>query len=169
MALVALTNDRWGFRSNCFVCEPANPTGLRIPFFHDDAAGLVRADFTLGEEFSGAPTYVHGGVSLAVLDEAMAWATIAIAGKFAVTRSTTTEFLRPVRVGVAYRVEASVAGSGDGELRTEARILDGKDRVCAQADATFVPLDAAQAAAAVGTTVGGPDSAFVADHPSIAR
>ena len=99
MALVALTNDRWGFRSKCFVCEPANPTGLRIPFFHDDAGGLVRADFTL----------------------------------------------------------------------TEARILDGKDRVCAQADATFVPLDAAQAAAAVGTTVGGPDSAFVVDHPSIAR
>ena len=74
MALVRLRNDAWQFRSNCFVCEPSNTAGLAIPFFHDDEAGTVVADFTLDERFSGAPHYVHGGVALAVLDEAMAWA-----------------------------------------------------------------------------------------------
>lgn len=39
----ALTNERWGFESNCFVCEPRNDTGLRIPFFHDAASGTVTA------------------------------------------------------------------------------------------------------------------------------
>jgi len=32
MPLLSLTNDRWGFASNCFACEPTNEAGLRIPF-----------------------------------------------------------------------------------------------------------------------------------------
>ncbi len=74
-----LENARWGFESNCFVCEPRNDAGLRIPFFHDEASATVTATFTLDDRFSGAPSYLHGGVLLAVLDEAMAWATIALA------------------------------------------------------------------------------------------
>ena len=38
-----LENARWGFESNCFVCEPRNAAGLRIPFEHDDEAGVVLA------------------------------------------------------------------------------------------------------------------------------
>jgi hypothetical protein len=30
-----LLNSRWGFESNCFVCEERDDSGLRIPFFHD--------------------------------------------------------------------------------------------------------------------------------------
>ncbi len=71
-----LHNEDWGFDSNCFVCEPRNDGGLQIPFHHDLERDLVAATFTLGDRFSGAPSYVHGGVTLAVLDEAVAWATI---------------------------------------------------------------------------------------------
>ena len=99
MALTRLHNEDWGFASNCFVCEPRNDGGLRIPFHHDSDRDVVVASFTLDDTFSGAPSYVHGGVSLAVLDEAQAWATIAVAGRFAVTTETTTRFLRPVLVG----------------------------------------------------------------------
>jgi acyl-coenzyme A thioesterase PaaI-like protein len=77
VTVIAIHNEDWGFESNCFVCEPKNGHGLRIPFFHDTDTDVVFADFELGRDFSGAPSLVHGGLLLAVLDEAMAWACIA--------------------------------------------------------------------------------------------
>lgn len=153
MALHALTNDRWGFASKCFVCEPTNLGGLQIPFFHDDERHVVVATFTLDETFSGAPTLVHGGVALAVLDEAMAWATIAIAERFAVTRTTTTTFDRPVRVGREHRVEASIVRRDGDDLHTLAVIVDAKGRVCARATAEFHALNFEQASTVAGATL----------------
>jgi len=145
-----LTNDRWGLASNCFVCEPGNESGLRIPFAHDEEADEVVAGFTLDDRFSGAPSYVHGGVLLAVLDEAMAWATIAVANRWAVTGETTTRFEQPVLVGRPYRVRARIdAAQGDARLLTSAEILDD-DTVCATARATFVVLGETQLAEAAG-------------------
>jgi hypothetical protein len=43
--MIRLHNDDWGFDTNCFVCEPSNPAGLQIPFFHDTDRGLVLAEF----------------------------------------------------------------------------------------------------------------------------
>ena len=67
-----LTNDIWDYESNCFVCEQSNEGGLRIPFQLDDDGDTVSASFRLGTTYSGAPALVHGGVSLALLDEAQA-------------------------------------------------------------------------------------------------
>ena len=156
-----LDNSQWGFESNCFVCERRNERGLRIPFAHDEESDSVVAEFTLDDAFSGAPSYVHGGVVLAVLDEAMAWATIAVAHRFAVTRDTTTHFERPVRVGRTYRVEAQVVGTADDLLSTEATVRDGSDRVCATARASFVPLGEAQAVRAVGSPLSGDDRTYL--------
>ena len=44
---VRLHNDDWGYESNCFVCEVRNDGGLRIPFFHDQDAETVVAEFEL--------------------------------------------------------------------------------------------------------------------------
>ena len=151
MAVTRLSNERWGFESNCFVCEPRNDTGLRIPFFHDDDTDVVTAELELTDAFSGAPRYVHGGIILAVLDEAMAWATIAIAGSFAVTKTTTTTFTHPVKIGRRYRVEARVTGRETSEITTEGTVLDEKGRLCASAHATFAHLTEAQAVDAVGS------------------
>ena len=147
----ALTNERWGFRSNCFVCEPTNGAGLRIPFFHDEATATVVADLQLDDRFSGAPTYVHGGVLLAVLDEAMAWAGIAIGGSWAVTGETTTRFERPVLVGESHRVTARIDSEERGtKLFAEADITDAEGARCATATATLVVLGEAQLAEAAG-------------------
>jgi acyl-coenzyme A thioesterase PaaI-like protein len=149
-----LTNAGWGFDSMCFVCEDANERGLRIPFFSDDEAGTVTADFTLTEVFSGAPTLVHGGVLMAVCDEAMCWATIALAGTWALTAGNSHRFLRPVRLGRPYRVEARVTGRDEGGIRTEATIRSASTgKVAVEADAVFSPLGPAQAAGAIGTDV----------------
>jgi uncharacterized protein (TIGR00369 family) len=155
VALRRLTNEGWGFTSNCFVCEPRNASGLRIPFSVDDEAEAVVAEFRLGPEFSGAPTYVHGGVVLAVLDEAQAWATIAIGGRFAVTTETTTRFLRPARVDRDYRVEARLSASDGQTLSTAATVTDDRGRPCAESTATFRALSAATAVDAIGTDISG--------------
>jgi uncharacterized protein (TIGR00369 family) len=162
MAVRRLHNSEWGFDSNCFVCEPLNQAGLRIPFDHDEARGCVVAEFTLDDAFSGAPKFVHGGIVLAILDEAMAWATIAVGGKFAVTKETTTTFDHPVHVGRAYRVEAFLGETTDATMATRAHVLDRKDRRCAEARATFVVLSAATARAAIGD-IAGENSSFLRD------
>jgi acyl-coenzyme A thioesterase PaaI-like protein len=152
MTVIRLHNEDWGFETNCFVCEPCNDQGLRIPFFHDTERDVVFAEFELGNGFSGAPTLVHGGVTLAVLDEAMAWACIAIGKRWAVTSETGTRFHRAVYVGKRYRVEAEVIGHDDptsdattGTMHCTAQVLDRHDQVRAEAAATFTTLGAAEA------------------------
>ncbi len=152
----ALTNEQWGFESNCFVCEPRNDAGLRIPFFHDKASETVTASFTLDGRFSGAPSYLHGGVLLAVIDEAMAWAAIAVAHRWAVTGETSTRFEHPVRVDRTYTVTARITertAADASTLTATAEVTDVKGRRCAQSSATFVVLGEAQAAEAAGVDV----------------
>lgn len=161
MTLTRLHNEDWGFDSNCFVCEPRNAGGLRIPFDHDTERDVVVATFTLDDTFSGAPSYVHGGVSLAVLDEAQAWATIAVGGRFAVTTETTTRFGRPVLVGRTYEVEARVTAQDDATLATAARITDHRGKVCAETTATFAVLGPAQAARATGADEASLDASYL--------
>jgi acyl-coenzyme A thioesterase PaaI-like protein len=163
MARHRLLNENWGFDSNCFVCERRNEGGLRIPFAHDDEAGMVVAEFTLDTTYSGAPTFVHGGLTLAILDEAQSWATIAVGGKFAVTAETTSRFLLPVRVGRAYRVEARIADQGPEKIRTTAAVYDYKDRVCVESEATFIVLTDAQAVDAIGTELSDAETSYLRD------
>jgi uncharacterized protein (TIGR00369 family) len=150
VALIALHNDDFGYETNCFVCEQRNEQGLRIPFFHDTERNLVTAEFSLSDTFSGAPTLVHGGVSLALLDEAMAWACIAIGRQWAVTSETTTRFDRAVYVDKPHRVEAEIVEQTDIEIVTTGRIVDLKGRVRAESRATFTVLGEAQLRRAAG-------------------
>jgi acyl-coenzyme A thioesterase PaaI-like protein len=163
VALIRLSNDSWGFATNCFVCEPENEFGLRIPFFHDNERDAVVADFTLDNRFSGAPTWGHGGISLAVCDEAMAWAVIAIHEKWAVTRSSSAEFTRPVLIGAAYRCEAVVDRVDDTLVETSASIFDvGSERLCVSAKATMSIVTALQAPA-MGLDLTGPRERYLRD------
>lgn len=155
-----LDNDAWGFASHCFVCAPGNERGLRISFEHDDEAGAVTASFRLGEEYSGAPRYVHGGVLLAVLDEAMAWASIAVAGRFAVTQSSAATFHRGVRLGDPYTVEATVVDAGDEAVTARSSIADARGHRCVEAHARLVVMSRRLARAAIGE-VSGDDARYL--------
>lgn len=162
MTITRLTNEQWGFTSNCFVCEPKNDQGLQVPFFHDDERDVVTATFTLTDAFSGAPSYLHGGVSLAVLDEVQAWATIAVAGKFAVTTKTAAEFRKPVRVGKEYTLEGSVSSVDGDTISTVGRILDHRGDERVRSESTFFVLSPAIAADAIGE-VTGDDRSYLGD------
>lgn len=145
MTAIPLTNERWGFSSNCFVCEPTNAVGLRQTFFHDTETATVVAELHLGSDHSGAPSYVHGGVQLALLDEAMAWAAIAITEQFAVTASFSSTFHHPLKIDRHYRLEATIDSHTATTLVASAVILDDQRRVRTSAQATLVVLSAAQA------------------------
>src|SRR5205823_2654337 len=129
-------------------------------FSYDDETRVVHAEFSFGPEYSGSPRYVHGGVVLAVLDEAMAWAAIASAGRFAVVRETTTTFEHGVLVGEPYRVEAEVETAGSIRLEASARVVDGAGRRCARARARLVVLSSEAARAAIGD-VSGDDTRYL--------
>lgn len=149
-----LESSRWGFGTSCFVCEPGNARGLQVPFSHDTDRAVVFADFMLGAEFSGAPTYVHGGATLALVDEGMSWATIAVSEKFAFTKQTSAAFKWPVRVDRPYRVEVRVVDEDERRIRTEAVVLDAKQRPCVTARAEMAVLSEAQAVDALGVEPG---------------
>jgi uncharacterized protein (TIGR00369 family) len=161
MTVERLDASRFGFDSRCFVCNTENERGLQVPFFHDTDDEVVLAEFELPADFSGAPTYVHGGATLALIDEAMAWATIALRGKFAVTQETTARFDWPLRIDRPYRLEARVTEGDERRMTTEAVVLDAKGRACVNATATMVILDLGQASDAVGTEISGEDTRYV--------
>jgi uncharacterized protein (TIGR00369 family) len=154
MSVRTLDPGAYGFPTRCFVCEPTNPSGLRIPYYYDDEARVVSAEFTFGAEYSGAPRYVHGGVVSAVLDEAMAWAAIASAGRFAVVREITTTFEHGVLVGEPHRVEASVETAGTIRIEASARLVDAAGRRCARGRARLVVLSQEAAKSAIGEVEG---------------
>ena len=144
-----LTNDQWSIETNCFVCEPSNPDGLGLEFHRD--GDRVTTSFRLGSTYSGAPNFVHGGVTLAILDEAMAWASIALGEKFAVTASTSTDFDGPVFVDHTYEVTAWLEGQTENEISARAEVRrDGATLV--RSAARFVIVSEAVAIEAGATT-----------------
>jgi acyl-coenzyme A thioesterase PaaI-like protein len=145
--------------SRCFVCAPGNPNGLAIPFEYDDAGGSVQATVTFGDLHCGAPTYVHVGLAMAVLAEAMAWTVVTTTGRFAITLGSATDFTRPMRAGVPYLVCAKVDKAVDPKVDTSA-VVRSDDQVFATATATFRVISNAVAArlrARVSTPFRAPD------------
>jgi uncharacterized protein (TIGR00369 family) len=90
----------------CFACGPENPIGLRL-HFQPEGDG-VRAETTLAAEFQGWQSVAHGGIAMALLDEAMAHAAGA-AGHRGVTASINVRFRKPVPIGAVIAITGRVA------------------------------------------------------------
>lgn len=148
-ARTPLPND-FSVAQHCFACGPANTTGPKLRF---EAVGeSVEAQFCLDERYSGAPAFVHGGIVMTLLDEAMAWSTIGIRRRFALTKDFTAQFAVPVLVGQTYVVRAFPAPlvEGDREIAVRGEIVDDAGTVCATAQGTYWAMTAEDTAAAVG-------------------
>jgi uncharacterized protein (TIGR00369 family) len=123
----------------CFGCSSENPRGLALVF--RCLGEVVEAETTLGEAFAGYDGLVHGGIVSTLLDEAMGWAILELAGRFAVTRSLQVEFRRPVFVGKPLRVQSRLVGEEpDGALRVESSVSDSRGRLLASALGVWVPV-----------------------------
>lgn len=128
----------------CFVCEPAG--GLKVTFTHDAHDKVVSGDLTVAGDHGGHQDgRVHPGVVLAVLEDAMAWALVAMGGTAGVPKRTTTEFLRPVKVGETYKVVGRLISRHDDGLDVAATLVREDGQPCAEARARYLPLTDSEA------------------------
>jgi acyl-coenzyme A thioesterase PaaI-like protein len=149
LPLESLTNT-FGFGSRCFVCDPDNSGGMRQRFFLDRDRQRVVAEYTPTVDQSGAPDYAHGGATMAVLDDAMAWAIIAMKERFGLSRRVETDFVRPVMVGRTYSVEAWVESFEERSLEARAEVRTGSGKVCVAAKGRYIVMTLTEAEQAIG-------------------
>ncbi len=130
---------------NCFACGPENPVGMHLHF--DRAAGEgVRAAVTLAPQYQGWRGIAHGGIVMALLDEAMAHAA-GFAGHRGVTASVNVRFRKPVPLEVPIEVSGRVTWQRRNVLGVEATIFDAAGNVLVQGQGHFVSRGSLDAAA----------------------
>ena len=142
--------NTFGFASLCFVCDQANTDGMRQQFFFDEESGRIVSEFTPPAGFSGAPNYTHGGASMAVLDDAMAWAIIELKQRFGITRRCEVDFIRPVSIGANHDVQAWVESFEDRALVARAELRNSEGKLCVATKATYIVLTMEEAMNAIG-------------------
>jgi len=129
---------------NCFACGPGNPIGLHLHFDRDGDG--VLAAVTLPAVFQGWRGIAHGGVVMALLDEAMAHAA-GFAGHRGVTASVRVRFRRPVPLEAPIEVHGRVTWQRRNVLGVEAQVRESAGAVLAHAEGSFVSRGTLDAAA----------------------
>lgn len=130
----------------CFACGPDNPIGLHVHFERDgDAEGVV-AHTTLRDDFQGWQGIAHGGIAMALLDEAMAHASGA-AGQRGVTASMNVRFRKALPLDTPLTIRGRVEWQRRKVLGLKAEVTDATGNILCEAEGHFVsmgPLEAVQ-------------------------
>jgi len=130
---------------NCFACGPSNPIGMHLHFdLADDGDGVV-ARATLAPVFQGWRGIAHGGIVMALLDEAMAHAA-GYAGHRGVTASVSVRFRKPVPLEAPIEVRGRVTWQRRNVLGVEAGIFGADGELLARAEGSFVSRGRLEAA-----------------------
>lgn len=120
----------------CFACGPENPIGMHLEF-EDLGTEGVCAHTTLAPEFQGWRGIAHGGIAMALIDEAMAHAA-GFAGHRGVTASMNVRFRRAVPLGEPLLVVGRVKWQRINVLGIEADVLDKSGTVLLHGEGQFV-------------------------------
>ncbi|MEU6749983.1 PaaI family thioesterase [Spirillospora sp. NPDC046719] len=99
--------------------------------------GIVRAEFTLTDVYEGPPSYVHGGMSAMVLDQALGMAA-AQTGTGGMTATLELRYRRPTPLGVPLTVEAKASRVEGRKIYASGTIAGPDGRVTVEATAMFV-------------------------------
>lgn len=123
---------------NCFACGPENPIGLHLHFERSDV-DEVFAWTVLAPEFQGWRNIAHGGIGMALLDEAMAHAagTVGVRG---VTAALDVRFRKPIPIGVPVAVEGRVLWRKRNVLGLSACVRDEDGTLLLEAAGKFVSM-----------------------------
>ena len=130
---------------NCFACGPDNAIGMRLHFDAGPGGDGVLARAQLASEYQGWRGIAHGGIVMALLDEAMAHAA-GFAGHRGLTASVNVRFRKPVPLETPIQVRGRVMWQRRNVLGVEGLVLDNNGDVLARAEGSFVSrgrLDAA--------------------------
>lgn len=130
---------------NCFACGPSNPIGLHVHFDRAGDANGVFARLTLAPEYQGWRGIAHGGIVMALLDEAMAHAA-GFAGHRGVTANVSVRFRKPVPLEQTIEVRGHVTWQRRNVLGVKAGVFDTSGQELARAEGSFVSLGNLEAA-----------------------
>jgi len=130
---------------NCFACGPDNPIGMHLHFDRAPDLEGVLARVTLAPQYQGWRGIAHGGIVMALLDEAMAHAA-GFAGHRGVTATVSVRFRKPVPLEQPIEVRGRVTWQRRNVLGVDANIFDRDGNVLAHAEGSFVSRGALDAA-----------------------
>ena len=124
----------------CFACGTENPAGLRA-YFYEMEDGALTALFTPREEHQSYPGRVHGGISAALLDEAMGRAIMVREPEiWGVTMTIQLKYRKPVPLGVPLRVIARVTKNTSRAFEAAGELLLPDGSVAVTAGGKFIKL-----------------------------
>ena len=116
----------------CFACGESNPSGLHLDIDCKSPGECVIQWLPL-PEYQGYSGVLHGGIASTILDEAMAYASISLAGP-AATVEITVRYRSPVATGSPVTVKARARRLRGRVLSAEAELVqDGETRCTAAA------------------------------------
>jgi len=124
----------------CFACGLDNPDGMHLKFQADASGTHYSCRFRLGKRYSGPPGHCHGGIIATILDDAMSKLN-KLRDQPAATARMTVEYLRPVPLHQALRVESREISRRGRKLNRTAEIMDEKGTVLARSRGVFVMID----------------------------
>jgi uncharacterized protein (TIGR00369 family) len=125
-------------QNRCFGCGPASPAGLHLEFLLAEDGSAVCLP-TVPDLFEGPPGFLHGGIIATLLDEAMS-KSVRARGLTAMTRQMEIVYLRPVHSATPLRLEGRLLRSDGRKHWTEARILNSRGHVLAEAKGLFIEV-----------------------------
>jgi acyl-coenzyme A thioesterase PaaI-like protein len=121
----------------CWVCGPGNPSGLKVSFAAVGDNGS-RAEYVARAEHGGWPGVLHGGLLLALMDEALGWS-LYFHGSGGLTARFDARFRQPALIGSNLIIRAWT-GERRGRLvkaRAEVRMNTDEGPLVAEADASM--------------------------------
>lgn len=127
-------------KNYCFACGKDNPGGMHLKFVLDHDRQRFVSRFRLSKRYTGPPGYCHGGIIATILDDAMSKLN-KLRDVVAATSQMTVEYLRPVPLHRALRVESRALGKRGSRLTHAAEILDEEGSVLARSRGVFKIID----------------------------
>lgn len=124
---------------NCFVCGEKNKKGLFIKARVE--AGIVICEYVTSTENAGWSNMVHGGVSMALLDEIMTWAAILETGKPCVAGEFKCRFKKPIYVGEKIIITGWVNFLKSILVSISGKIVNSEGNICVEGEGKYITQD----------------------------
>jgi acyl-coenzyme A thioesterase PaaI-like protein len=132
--------------ARCFVCGPAHEHGKGLGLIFEETEDGAMTRFRLDSGYHSYPGVLHGGVSSAILDETIAYASMFKYRLLPFTRSLQLFYRRNVRPGKEYRCVARITEHRADGFKGEGSIEDmnGLRHLTASGDFVYPTLSMAK-------------------------
>jgi len=135
-----LTKIDLGKHLSSFVSANKDDNRIDLTYYFQKDTGHLFTEVVFGKFAQGPPNHVHGGAISAVLDESMGIASW-INKHPVMTAKLTTEFLKPVPLGIDIIVEAWIDSIQNKKITGQSKLTDSQGVVYAKAHGLFIVLE----------------------------